>query len=211
MDPNNISMGEKIAAGSGVALFFIMFLFDWFGNDFGGVDAWRAFTIIDLILFITLAAAIGLAVMSAMSQSPNLPVAMSAIVAGLGILATLLVLIRIISPPDLGAGQFADVADIGRQIGVFLGLLAAAGIAYGGWTAMQEENTSFGDQADRFQNRGGGGTSGGSTPPTADRTDRGTGSGGGTTGGGTPPPTDRGTGTEGGTGTTGGSPPPPTS
>ncbi len=34
---------------------------------------------------------------------------------------------------------------------MFLGLIASAGIAYGGWRAMEEEGTSFGDQADRLQ------------------------------------------------------------
>ena len=76
--------------------------------------------------------------------------------AGLGILSVLLIIYRIISPPDGGAG---DLIDISRGIGVYLGLIAAIGIAYGGWTAMQEEGTSFSDQADRF---GGGG---GSPPP----------------------------------------------
>ena len=38
--------------------------------------------------------------------------------------------------------------------GVFLGLIASAGIAYGGWRAMEEEGTSFGDQADRIQDPG---------------------------------------------------------
>ncbi|MGI8728082.1 MAG: hypothetical protein ACR2K6_10455, partial [Solirubrobacterales bacterium] len=176
MDTNNISTGEKIAAAAGVVLILVMFIFDWYSVgggsidtgagtvefDGGGVNAWQAFGLIDLILFISAGVAIALAVMSANSQSPNLPVALSAIVAGLGILATLLVLYRILDVPGPGG--------IDRGIGVFLGLLAAVGIAYGGWTAMQEEDTSFGDQADRLQNRGGG--SGGGT------------TGGGTTGGG---------------------------
>jgi hypothetical protein len=46
----------------------------------------------------------------------------------LGMLSSLLVLYRIINP----------VLDAGRKLGLFLGLLAAAGIAAGGWLAMQE-------------------------------------------------------------------------
>ena len=78
----------------------------------------------------------------------NSPVAISAITAGLGILSVVLILFRIISPPDFGVGDFGDIAgvDVGRKIGVFLGLIAAGGIAYGGWTAMQEEGTSFADR-----------------------------------------------------------------
>lgn len=191
MDTNRLSQGEMIAAVSAVLLLLIMFIFDWFGNDFGGANAWQSFGFIDIILFITILVAIGGAVMKANAQSVNTPVAISALTAGLGILSVLLILFRIISPPDFGAdaalaqadalGLDTGGVDIGRKIGVFLGLIAAGGIAYGGWRAMQEEGTSFGDQGDRLQNRGTGGpgapppppppppASGGSTPPPAPR------------------------------------------
>ncbi len=181
MDVKRLSTGEKIAGISGVLLLIIMFAFDWFTIDVGGGvfevsgggNAWESFGFIDIVLFLAAVAGIALALVSAAQSAPNMPVALSAVTAGLGILAVLLVLFRIISPPDFGAG---DVVDIGRGIGVFLGLIAAAGVAYGGWAAMQEEGTSFGDQADRLQDRGGGdappppppsGTPGGTsgTPP----------------------------------------------
>jgi hypothetical protein len=158
-----------IAAVSAVALLLIMFIFSWFGigGDLGalaadagvdtGANAWQSFGFIDIVLFITILAAIGIAVMKANSQSPNLPVAGSALVAGLGILSVLLVLYRIIDPPY----------DADREIGVFLGLIATAGIAYGGWEAMREEGTSFQAQADRLQNRdaGPGASTGRDVPP----------------------------------------------
>lgn len=149
-------MGEKIAGIAAVVLFFDMFIFDWFGfggsvetivgevEVGGGANAWQAFGFIDIILLLTIGAAIAVAVMAANASDVNLPVAGSALVAGLGILSVILIIYRIIDTP-FGAD---------REIGVFIGLLAAAGIAYGGWTAMQEEGTSFGDQADRFQGGG---------------------------------------------------------
>ncbi|CAN5206930.1 hypothetical protein BH24ACT23_BH24ACT23_03170 [soil metagenome] len=152
MDVNNLRTGEKIAGASGIALLLIMFIFDWFSVEGGGlsigINAWEAFGFIDIVLFLAAAAGIGLAVISASQSQVNLPVAMSALAAGLGGLATVLILFRILSPPDGGAG---DLIDVGRSIGVFLGLIAAAGVTYGGWTAMQEEGTSFSDQADRLQ------------------------------------------------------------
>ena len=36
------------------------------------------------------------------------------------------------------------------DFGIFLGLIAAAGVAYGGYRAMQEEGASFSDTADRL-------------------------------------------------------------
>jgi hypothetical protein len=155
---DNLRTGEKIAGASGVALILIMFIFDWFsvsaeggiGPSFGG-NAWEVFGGIDIVLFLAALAGIALAAMALTQSNVDIPVALSAITAGLGVLATVLVLFRIISPPD---GGLDDLVDVGRSIGVFLGLIAAAGVAYGGWTAMQEEGTSFGDQADRLQGGG---------------------------------------------------------
>lgn len=159
MDVSTLRTGEKIAGVSGLALLLIMFIFDWFTVDAGGFsfggNAWDTMELIRFILFLAAASGIALAVIAATQSQVNLPVALSAITAGLGGLSVLLVLFRIISPPDGGAG---DLIDVGRGIGVFLGLIAAGGVAFGGWTAMSEEGTSFGDQADRFQG-------GGSPPP----------------------------------------------
>lgn len=153
MDTSRIGRGEMIAAVSAIALFLIMFIFSWFGIDASagafsasaGANAWESFGLIDLILLITIIVAIAGAAMSANAQAVNSPVALSAVTAGLGILSVLLILFRIISPPDFGVGDFGDIAgvEVGRKIGVFLGLIAAGGIAFGGWQAMQEEGTSF--------------------------------------------------------------------
>ena len=203
MDTNNLSTGEKVAAASGAVLLLLMFVLDWFSvedtGDLGGLNAWQSFGLIDLVLLLAALAGIALAIVAGTRSTVNLPVALSAITAGLGILSVALIIFRIIVTPEFSAGGFGDI-ETDRSIGVFLGLLAAAGIAYGGWTAMQEEGTSFSDQSDRLQGPG----SGGGTPPPS------SGAGGGTapppssgTGGGTTPPPPPATGTGGGT------PPPP--
>ena len=171
MDVSRLRQGEKIAAVSGLALFIFMF-FSWFGApniEINGVDitgsieaaggdttlnAWQSFDFIDIILLVTVIVAVGLAAATAASTTINLPVAASALTAGFGILSTLLVLYRVINP----------IGDPGldRKIGLFLGLIAAAGVAYGGWQSMQEEGTSFGAQADRL----GGGDEPPAGPPT---------------------------------------------
>ncbi len=164
MDFTRLSQGEKIAGIAGIALFIIMFL-SWFGapdNAFtaaansAGVDttfnAWQSFDFIDIVLMVTVIAAVGLAVLAMSEAEVGLPVAASAVVAALGALSTVLVLYRILDPP----------ADASRKFGVFLGLIAAAAVAYGGWQAMQEEGTSFSDEAGRV---GGGGDAGTGAPP----------------------------------------------
>ena len=148
MDAGRLSRGELIAGISGVALFIFMF-FKWYGVSGapGGVNAWQSFGFIDIVLLLTVIVAVGFAIATAAAQNVNLPVAGAALTAGLGIIATLLVLYRLIDPPGLGVdlGQFNEIAgtdialDVTRKIGVWLGLIASAGIAFGGWTAMQEQ------------------------------------------------------------------------
>ena len=171
MDTSRLRTGELIAGISAVALFIIMFL-PWFGFDVGGgevaedlgiavpdvsadFNAWESFDFIDLVLLLTIVVAVGLAVATAMAQTVSLPVAASALTAGLGILSTLLILYRILDPPG----------EADREFWVFVGLVAAAGIAYGGWRSMQEEGTTFGAQADRLQDRVGGPGEGPPPPP----------------------------------------------
>ncbi len=148
---DNLNTGEKLAGVSGIALLLIMFIFDWFtygeGAFSAGGSAWQTMELIRFILFLAAVAAIALAVVAANQTTVDLPVALSAVTAGLGILSVVLILFRIISPPDFGLGDVAEAfggeADVGRGIGVFLGLIAAGGVAAGGWLAMQEEGSSY--------------------------------------------------------------------
>ena len=176
-----------IAGFSGAALIIIMFLSWWsipgaeqiqqgvqqaqdqLGTPFGvsagdiptHLNAWEGSSFNDIVWFVTAVVAIGLGLMAMSQTEANLPVATSAIVTALGALSLVLIVIRIIDPP----GSFGF--DLGRAYGVWLGLIAIIGITAGGWIAMQEEGTSFGDQADRV---GGGqppppGPSEGGPPP----------------------------------------------
>jgi len=154
VDTNRLRTGELIAGVAGVALLLIMFIFSWYDVEDipdSGFNAWEAFSFVDIILFITIVVAVGLAVATATATTVSLPVAASALTAGLGILSTLLILFRIIVTPDIEV--FGTDIDLGVQFGAFLGLIAAAAIAYGGWRSMQEEGTTFSGEADRVQDR----------------------------------------------------------
>jgi hypothetical protein len=127
-----------VAAGSGLALLIFMFV-PWYRNDRGfdvqSLSAWKAFAVIDLVLFLAAALAIGLGAARAARAMPrDLPASPATIVAGAGALAALLVLYRIVELPDPGV----EGVEIGRKIGVYLGLIASIGIALGGLTAMSE-------------------------------------------------------------------------
>jgi hypothetical protein len=166
MEVDKLSTGEKISAVSAVLLFIFMF-FDWFGAKVssvtgfsgtvpGGGDAWDSLEVIPIFLMLAIVAAIGVAIVRLTEADLEPPVSWNAIVAALGGLAVLLILYRIVDPP--GGGSFGGVSvDTTLKFGIFLGLLAAAGIAYGGYSAMREEGATFGDAADRLAGGGGGG------------------------------------------------------
>ena len=173
MEADRLSTGEKVSAVSAILLFVFMF-FDWFGVEVSGVpgfsgtvsgsgggSAWDALDVIPIFLMLAIVTAIGVAVIRLTDADVEPPVSMNAIVAGLGGFAVLLILYRIVSPPDFGSFGGVSV-DATLKFGIFLGLIAAAGIAYGGYAAMREEGASFGGEADRL---GGGQPPAGGAPP----------------------------------------------
>jgi hypothetical protein len=172
MEADKLSTGEKIAAVSAILLFVFMF-FDWFGVEISGVpgfsgdvsgsggSAWDALDVIPIFLMLAIVVAIGVAVIRLTDADIELPVSLNSIVAALGGLAVLLILFRVIFPPDFGSFGGVEV-DATLKLGIFLGLLASAGIAYGGYSAMREEGMTFGDTADRL-----GGGDGDQQPPAS--------------------------------------------
>jgi hypothetical protein len=164
MDADRLGRGEQIAGICAAVLFIVMF-FNWFSLPGGdqaeavgididtGLNAWQSYDFTDLILLVTIVVAVGGAIATMMARDVALPVAASAITAGLGILSFVFVAFSILNTPSFGA-LGVDV-DTDRSWGVFVGLLLTAGIAYGGWMSMQEEGTTFGDQVDRTSGGGG--------------------------------------------------------
>lgn len=176
MDSARLGRGEMIAGVCAAILFIVMFL-GWFGApdeidgvptgidlaEAAGIDttasAWQAYDFTDFVLLVTIVVAVGGAIATMMARDVAIPVAVSALTAGLGILSFVLVGWSIINTPSEGS------IDSTREIWVFVGLLLTAGIAYGGWESMREEGTSFGEQADPVQDRVGRDDPGEPPPP----------------------------------------------
>jgi hypothetical protein len=191
MDVDKLNTGEKIAGVSAVLLFIFMF-FTWFGVEVSGSgglsgtvpgaggSAWDALDFIPIVLVVAIVVSLINVFLRLSDSDYEPPVSLNVAVAILGGLSTLLVLYRIISPPSFGSFGGVSV-DATLELGIFLGLLAAAGIAFGGYRGMKEEGVTFGDAADRLSDRGSGGgppppSSGGTPPPPPPSS------------GGTPPP-----------------------
>jgi hypothetical protein len=155
MKLNRLKRGEAIALLAAMALFVFMFL-SWYGSeisgqagkiDFGdgagaGGSAWATLEGISLILMLTIVVTIGAGLLALLDSGWKPAIPPSAAVAVLGGLSFLLILLRIVFPPDFGTlGGIAVNATL--ELGIFLGLIAAAGIAYGGYRAMGQRGTSF--------------------------------------------------------------------
>ena len=144
MDSSKLGVGEIVAGISGLALFVFMFL-PWYGIDsvagFGvsaDANAWEAFSFVDVVLFLVCVVVVGLVIVQLAETSPELPAPPARIITGAGVVALVLIVLRLIFTPGVDAGGVDIDVDLGRKIGIFLGLIAAAGIVYGGWRASNE-------------------------------------------------------------------------
>lgn len=147
MDLASLTLGQKIAGAAGAALFIILF-FPWYGFEGFNASAWEAFGVLDLLLLVVALAAVALAVAGPRIRELGSPVAPSAILAGLAALATLLVLSQLIDPPGGGFVGSVEI-EIGRKIGVFLGLIAIAAVTYGAYLMMREEGVTVAGARDQ--------------------------------------------------------------
>lgn len=189
-DISRLRRSDQIIGASAIAFFIFLFFFKWYGvtsnvSSFAGVNVnvsksgWSVFTNSRWIWLITIIVAIGVVVVVAGQLKLETPIKPSVLVAGLGALSTLLILYRIIHHPSASASVGNFHASAGIKIGIWLGLIAAAGVTYGGYLAMGDEGTSLTDV--REQASGAiGGLSG--TPSGSSGTGTGTGSGATTSG-----------------------------
>jgi hypothetical protein len=171
-DLSRLRRSDQIVGGGAIALFIFLFFFKWFGasasSSVGGIsiggslNGWHSFTNSRWIWLITIIVALGAVALRAGQRELSLPVEPSAIIAGLGALSTLLILYRIIHHPSGGSSGGVGLTHFsysyGIKIGIWLGLIAAAAITYGGYLGMQAEGTSLGDAQDQTGRSVGGDT-----------------------------------------------------
>jgi hypothetical protein len=155
MRVNRLRTGERIASISALLLFAFMF-FHWFGvkavntsnllfaiqSIEPGRNAWEALDYIPTVLLITILATLAVMVLRLTNslRKDSLPV--NAVVAILGLASMLLIFYRIIDPPIFNV-EPTITFEGAVQLPIFLALVAAAGIAYGGFRAMREEGVSL--------------------------------------------------------------------
>jgi peptidoglycan biosynthesis protein MviN/MurJ (putative lipid II flippase) len=133
MDLRRLRAGEWIAAASGTVLLLALFL-PWYTADAEhSTTGWESFAVLDIVLALIAASAVALLLVTATQPVPAVPVALAALVAIAGFVATVLVLIRVLELPEGAAG---------REWALWLGLAGSLGVLTGGLLATRDERLS---------------------------------------------------------------------
>lgn len=142
MDLNKLSTSDKVIAGSGIVLFIAYFL-PWFKVDFGfgvgsatasGSDVGFLWATLPMLLGL-IAAAVVIANKLFDVKLPDLPIPWGQAFLGAGVLAAVLVILKLIigeDPSEL----------VNRAWGLFVAAIAAIGLAVGGYLKFQEGDTT---------------------------------------------------------------------
>ncbi len=179
LDISRLHRSDRIIGVGAIALFIFMFFFKWLGfssnTSLGGFsassDGWNSFQNSRWIWIITILVALGTVAISAGMLELKSPVQPGVLVAGLGALSTILIIYRIAHHPSGGASSSFGAVHVsysyGIKIGIWLGLVAAAMITYGGYLAMRDEGTSLADVREQASGAMAGFTSGGGASAAA--------------------------------------------
>jgi hypothetical protein len=143
MDLERLRIGDWITGLSGLVLLLSLWM-PWYAVSDGTISAWAAFGLIDLWLLLTALLAVAVPVATALKDDPAVPVALDVITWAVALIATVLVVIRLLAEPH------GDIVT-GREWGVFLGTLAVLGVLAGSWLAMRDEAAPGIRQPDRFE------------------------------------------------------------
>jgi hypothetical protein len=155
-DISRLRRADQIVGAAAIAFFIILFFFKWYGvssnvSAVSGLNinvsrsGWDTFTNSRWIWIITIIVGLGSVVLVATQRKLELPLQPGVIVAGLGALSTIFILYRIVHHPTASASFGSFHASVGIKLGIWLGLIAAMALTYGGYLQMQEEGTSLAD------------------------------------------------------------------
>ena len=148
MDISKLSRGDQIIGVSGIVLFIVSF-FSWLGAKAtvsgvtvaeGTKSGW-GFTITLFAILIGIAMTVVVALKAAGIELPKLGgLTWGQVMLGAAALALLFVLIKLVAGP----GGLPSGVDKTRKIGIFLGLVATAGLTAGAFLNFQSERSGGG-------------------------------------------------------------------
>jgi hypothetical protein len=142
VDLNKLTQGEKVIAGSAIALFIFSF-FPWYGKFSGSRNGWDYFLfgVIPVLLGIIMVAQIGISRFTE-TKLPDMPLSWGQVHLIAGSLAAVLVLLKLLIGDKVGGGSVLGTSipsiSLDRKFGLFLAVLAAIGLAAGGYLKSRE-------------------------------------------------------------------------
>ena len=133
MSPERIRPADAMTGAWGVALLGSLFL-DWYTRPEGGVSAWGAFGVLDLLLAILALLAISVPVVTSVRDSPSWPVAALVLTVAFAFLTAFFLVYRLFDQP----GPDGDVA---VDAGAWLGSFALLGVFISSAVALRDERS----------------------------------------------------------------------
>jgi hypothetical protein len=160
LDINRLNTGEKVIGVSGIVLLVFSF-FPWLGFSYAGFSASKSAWTFTLCWLAVVLGVVMAGVVIAKAAGVDLPdlgsVKWAHILLGVAVVAFLFILIKVIVGPSTNGVSLAGTGvSKDRKIGIFLGLIASAGLVAGAYLNAKET----GDLPGAI-----GGAKGGSTPP----------------------------------------------
>lgn len=155
MNLRRLRSGERLALVGAVSLAVLLGL-RWFllstpdariGAHESGIRSLGWFA--TLLMLAAIVATLGMVFASVTQRAAAVPVIGAVLTSFLGIFATLAILVRLVAQPGLGVD--AGNADVDVALPAYLGLLAAAAMAGGGWRAMADERTDTADSREQTE------------------------------------------------------------
>ena len=133
MDLRRLRIGEWLTAISGIVLLASLFA-PWYGaEDVPATSGFESLALLDIVLALVAAGAVALWIITAAQGLPAVPLTVNTLVCLSGLLAVVLVVIRVLDLPDDASA---------REWGLWLGLAASLGIVVGSLIAMRDERLS---------------------------------------------------------------------
>jgi xanthosine utilization system XapX-like protein len=115
MNPGWLRGADLLAGAAGVLLIVSLFL-PWLGGRTG----WEAFSVDDILLALFGAVGVGLVLSIMTRRSPVLPISLAIVGTVVGIVAVVIVVVRILGGDDLGVGAWLSLAGaLGLPAGAF--------------------------------------------------------------------------------------------
>lgn len=150
MDLSKLTTADRVILGAAIAYLIFMFL-PWYGVDIPGISGggsysnsgWDYFLggILPMILALVMAVHVAITRFAPDTKLPDLPVPWSQVHMFAGIAIAVIVALRLLIGSDEIAGIDTGF-DLDRKFGLFLAVLAAIGLAVGGFLKSQEGDTT---------------------------------------------------------------------